>query len=506
MTQQHTQPNIVLVLADDLGWGDLSCYGARKITTPNIDALAAEGVRFTDAHAASSVCTPSRYALLTGRYSWRSPLKQGVLMGHGPALIEPSMDTLASCLHAAGYSTAAIGKWHLGLGWRHLDGHTWDAFNGTDPLEYELGDPLVKHREMDLDSGEDIDYSKPFTGGPLELGFDRFFGIAGSLNMPPYAFLEQDRTVGVPRRKKRRFFPSQRPGFESEDWDEREVDLRFTAEAVRFIQHRDRNRPFFLYFAPSAPHRPQVPPSFLKGATSAGPRGDSVAFVDWMVGELRTALQEAALFESTLFIFTSDNGAPTIFPDDGDTTEHQANGPWRGQKGDVWDGGHREPLVARWPEAIPPGTVSDSPFGLIDLLPSIAALLRLELPPAAAPDGVDRSATLLGQTPEGEQPLIFHSMGGAFSILHGQWKAIFATGSGGGLSEPKGSNLSSTHPAGQLYDVERDPFETTNVWDEHVDVVAGLYARLAEIVQETGNGLPLDVSFPESSPAHKSNS
>lgn len=496
------RPNIVLVLADDLGWGDVSCYGATRITTPNIDSLAAEGIRLTDAHAASAVCTPSRYALLTGRYSWRSPLKQGVLMGHGPALIEPFRATFASVLKAAGYATAAIGKWHLGLGWKHLDGSTWDAFNGKDPLEYQLGDPLVKHRDMDLDSGVDIDYSKPFIGGPLDLGFDRFFGIAGSLNMPPYAFLEQDRTVGIPRRKKRRFLPSQRPGFETDDWDEREVDLRFTAEAVRFIRRQDKNNPFFLYFSPSAPHRPQVPPAFLKGSSQAGARGDSVVFVDWMVGELAHALRDGGLFDNTLFIFTSDNGAPTIFPDDGDTTEHRANGPWRGQKGDVWDGGHREPLVARWAGTIRPGTVSQSSFGLIDLLPSIAALLDVRLPDAAAPDGVDRSDALLGAAAGEERPLVLHSMGGAFSIIRGRWKAIFATGSGGGLSEPKGDKLGPEHPAGQLYDTALDPHETTNVWNEHLDVVTDLYAVLANIAG-ADNGLPLDVKLTEFFPAQK---
>lgn len=490
------RPNIVVVLADDLGWGDLSCYGASKIRTPNIDSLASEGIRFTDAHAASAVCTPSRYALLTGRYCWRSPLKDGVLMGHGPALIEPSRDTIASVLRSAGYSTAAIGKWHLGLGWKHLDGSIWDAFSGSDPLQYELGDPLVKHREMDIDSGTDIDYSKPFSGGPLELGFEEFFGISGSLNMPPYAFLRQDRTVGVPRRKKRRFLPSQRPGFESEDWDEREVDLNFTAEAVRFIEHQDKDNPFFLYFAPSAPHRPQVPPAFLKGSSQAGPRGDSVVFVDWMVGELRRSLHNRGLLEDTLFLFTSDNGAPTIFPDDGDTVEHRANGPWRGQKGDAWDGGHREPFMACWPGNIPSGTVTDARFGLIDLLPTIAALLRLELPSAAAPDGLDRSAALLGAPLEDtERPLILHSMGGAFSILDGRWKAIFATGSGGGLSEPKGNKVSSDQPLGQLYDVALDPFETTNLWDERPDVVSDLYASLVHVVQQADNGLPLDLGF-----------
>jgi hypothetical protein len=219
------RPNILVVLADDLGWGDLGCYGATRIPTPAIDALARAGMLFLDARAASSVCTPSRYALLTGRYPWRSPLKQGVLMGHGPALIEPERPTLAATLRRHGYRTAAVGKWHLGLGWRQRDGSVWDARRAGDPLEYQLGDPLASYREQGLDSGAGIDYTRPFTGGPTALGFDEFFGIAGSLDMPPYAFLEQDRTVGVPETWKTRFLPGQRPGLEAAGWDEYAVDL-----------------------------------------------------------------------------------------------------------------------------------------------------------------------------------------------------------------------------------------------------------------------------------------
>ncbi|TDD71015.1 arylsulfatase [Jiangella aurantiaca] len=472
--------NVVLVLADDLGWGDLSCYGATRIQTPHLDRLAAEGISFHDAHAASAVCTPSRYAILTGRYSWRSPLKHGVLMGHGPALIEPGRPTLGSVFKTHGYRTAAIGKWHLGLGWKHRDGSTWDAFRG-DPLEYELGDPLARHRDKDLDFGAGIDYAQPFTGGPVDLGFDYFFGIAGSLNMPPYALLAQNRTVGLPQQEKRRFLPGQRPGYETPDWDEREVDLRFTGEAVRFIE-RSAGLPFLLYFAPSAPHRPQVPPDFLRGVSDAGPRGDSVVFVDWMVGQLTEALERAGVLDDTLIVFTSDNGAPTIFADEVDLEVHRPNGPWRGQKGDLWDGGHREPLIARLPGVVPAGTTSPARFGLIDLLPSIAGLLDVPLPAGAAPDGVDRSGRLTGAPGTPDDLLVHHSMGGAFAVTRGRWKALFSPGSGGGLSDPESDLLGPDDPSGQLFDVEDDPGEQRNVWTEHSDVVHDLYRELIRIV------------------------
>ena len=487
------RPNVVIVLADDLGWGDLGCYGATRIGTPNIDRLASEGVRFEDVHSASSVCTPSRYALLTGRYCWRSPLKRRVLMGHAPALIERARPTIASVLQSAGYATAAIGKWHLGLGWRQKDGSVWSALESGDPLELQdVGIDFERGKDRGLDDGSTIDYAQPFINGPLDLGFERFFGIAGSLDMPPYAFLSQDRTVGIPDREKEVYLDEQRAGLQTEDWDERQVDLRFTSEAVKFIEERAGSmQPFFLYFATSAPHRPQVPPSFLVGSSEAGPRGDSVVFVDWMTQQLLDALDRAGKTENTLFIFTSDNGAPTIF-DDGDTTIHRPNGPWRGQKGDIWEGGHREPFIVRWPGRIPAGAIRQDSFGLIDLLPSLASIVGLERPADAAPDAVDVSALLVGAQGAGHGSLVHHSMGGAFSVRSGKWKAIFSTGSGGGFSDPKGEVIGPSQPEGQLYDLSVDPWERRNVWAQNPDLVADLYTELMAIAGDPGSGLSFD--------------
>jgi arylsulfatase A-like enzyme len=487
--------NVVVVIADDAGWGDFGCYAGTAIPTPNVDALARDGVRLTDCHATGAVCTPSRYSLLTGRYAWRSPLKAFVLMGHGPALIEPSRPTLASVLRAAGYATAAFGKWHLGLGWRHRDGSVRDAFAPGAPL----------HDDVETDAGADVDYAAPFTGGPADLGFERFFGLAGSLDMPPYAFLDQDRTRGIPDRPKTRFFGEQRPGLEVPDWDDEQADVRFVEEAVRWLEERPPDRPFLTYLALSAPHRPCLPPAFARGRSSAGVRGDCVWLLDWAVGRVREALGSAV--DDTLMIVTSDHGALTYFSDDAGNGSHRPNGPWRGQKGDLWEGGHRVPFVASWPGRIPAGSVRDDPVCLADVLPTVAAAAGLS---STAEDGLDVLPALLGREPvDAERPLVHHSLGGRFALRRGRWKAIFAAGAGGGFSEPTISSLFSAgtgrphrsapwdaaHPDGQLYDLAADPGETTNLWRREPAVVADLYAELKRICRDRSSGLPFDVEL-----------
>jgi arylsulfatase A-like enzyme len=494
-----SRPNIVVVLADDMGWGDLGCYGSR-IPTPHIDRLAAEGVRATDCHSASAVCTPSRYALMTGRYAWRGPLKNFVLMGHGPALIEPTRPTLASVLRDAGYATGAFGKWHLGLGWRHRDGSVRDAFAPGTRL----------HDDIDTDFGRDIDYAAAVTGGPTALGFDRFFGIAGSLDMPPYAFIDQDRTIGVPDREKQQYLTEQRPGLQVPGWREDEADVRFVDEAVRWLRGIERDRPFLCYLAPSAPHRPCVPPDFVRGRSGLGDRADAVCLVDWAVGRLLDALAERGAADNTLVIVTSDNGAPMIFSDDGDVSVHRPNGAWRGQKGDLWDGGHREPFIARWPGQIPAGGVLDAPICLTDVLPTVAAAAGATPPDGAAEDGLDLLPVLAGDpaaAPPADRPIVHHSLGGRFALRSGRWKAIFAAGSGGGFSEPSITALFSSgsgkahanppwdaeHPDGQLYDLVSDPGETLSRWHDEPAAVARLYATAQAICRDESSGLPFGV-------------
>lgn len=488
-------PNVVVVIADDAGWGDFGCYGSTAIPTPEIDAVAAEGVRLTDCHSSGAVCTPSRYSLLTGRYAWRGPLKSFVLMGHGPALIEPSRPTVASVLRSAGYATGAFGKWHLGLGWRHTDGSVRDAFAPGEVL----------HDDIETDYGADIDYASPFAGGPTELGFDRFFGIAGSLDMPPYCFLDQDRTSCVPTADKQRFFGEQRPGRECPEWDDYAVDTRFVAEAVAWIASRPASQPVFTYLALSAPHRPCLPPAFVRGRSSAGERGDLICLMDWAVGELRAVLARTGRASNTLFIVTSDHGAVESFTDDAGPGLHAPNGPWRGQKGDLWEGGHRIPFVASWPGVLPAGLVRDDPVGTFDVLPTVAAAAGTSV---VVEDGRDILPVLSGAAaPDYTRPLVHHSLGGRFALRQGRWKALFSPGPGGGFSEPSIGELWSSgtgkplaspvwdraHPDGQLYDLTADPGERNNLWHAEPEVVAAMYEQAKSICGTPASGLPFDV-------------
>lgn len=487
---QGTRPNVVIVLTDDMGWGDLGCYGATAIPTPNMDRVAREGARLTDAHSCSALCSPSRYGVLTGRYSWRGPLKRGVLVGHSPAIIERDRPTIASILRSTGYATAAIGKWHLGLGWHWNDGSRLDAW-ASDPSNYVVTD---RDRARDFD----VDYTRPFTGGPLDLGFERFFGISGALDMPPYCFLDQDRTLGVPDLEKE-IYHDQLPGLQVAGWRDDEVDVRFAAEAAGWIREQaDSKDPFFLYCATASPHRPCVPPAFIQGASRAGQRGDCVALADWVVGEILHALDDTGAAANTLVIVTSDNGAP-IFPEDGtDVTVHSPNGHWRGQKADIWDGGHREPFVARWPGRIPAGLVLSDLVCLTDLVATVASAAGAPVPEQAAEDSVDILPILTGETSmRPERAVVHHSAAGAFSIRQGRWKSIFTTGSGGGFTNPGGRQCDATQPEGQLYDIEADPTEIRNLWNIRTDLVAELYEDLKRICIDASSGLSFDIPLDE---------
>ncbi len=363
------KPNIVFIFADDMGYGDLGCFGATKIPTPNVDRIAAEGMRLTDAHSSSAVCTPSRYSVMTGRYCWRSTLKRWVLGGFGKPLIEPERLTVASLLKSQGYATAAIGKWHLGLDW---------------PLKEDTGESLTAFDAptWSLD-GFDVDYSLPIERGPVTLGFDYFFGIAGSLDMPPYCFIENDHTVGIPEQEKQPYYNQQRRGMMTKDWRDEEVDITFANKAVSFIEEQHAahpDQPFFLYLPTASPHRPcDIRPDFVIDKSQAGDRGDMVVLFDWIVGQVVDALDRLGLTENTLLIVTSDNGARATCAN-GEDYGHRANGPFRGQKADIWDGGHREPFVARWPGFIPAGSESAKPVCLVDFMATVAQIAGLSDP------------------------------------------------------------------------------------------------------------------------------
>ena len=451
-------PNIIFIMADDLGYGDLGCYGATKIPTPAIDRIAGQGMRFSDAHAASALCTPSRYAVLTGRYCWRSALQKGVLWGFSPPLIEADRPTAAALLREQGYATASIGKWHLGLGWTTTDG----------------SEPEPKG------DGGNIDYVAPLGGGPNDLGFEYSFNIAGSLDMAPYCFIENGGVLEQPTVEKEPYNPQQRPGLMSPGWRDEAVDTTFAAQAVAWIEQQAAgDRPFFLYLTPSAPHRPCVPPDFIKGASKAGRRGDMIALFDWLVGQIDEALQRHDLVENTLLIITSDNGAQlTDFY--GNDWGHKPNGHLRGQKADSWDGGHREPLIVRWPGQVAAGSRSEQLVCLSDLMATCAAISGAEMPAGAAPDSVNLLPILQGQDLPLRQTLVHHSGSGVFSVRRGPWKLIAGLGSGG-FSEPNFVAPAPGGAQGQLYNIAEDLGEQVNRWRERPDLVADLQQALAGI-------------------------
>ncbi len=446
--------NICWIVADDLGYGDLSCYGATAFETPNIDRLAREGVRFTHAHAASSVCTPSRYALLTGHYPWRSPLPTGVLGGLDPSILA-GVPTVADFLKGRGYQTVAVGKWHLGLDWILKDGS-----------RREIGAEQRLVPRLD-GSGWDVDYAQPYRNGPLDHGFDEFFGIAGSLDMPPYVFLEADRARDVPSVPKAPLIASQRPGPAASDWVDELVDPTFTERAVEQIertvtaQRAGAAAPLFLYFATAAPHRPCVVPARWQGVSGIGARADAVCMLDSLVGEICAALAESPL--PTLLIFVSDNGAPVEFLEDGDPADHSANGDLRGQKADVYEGGHRVPLImspigndgSRLLEAVGtrPGTAVTAAVGLVDLFAMMGDLL------GGTAGGDGRSLSTAGA----DRIVGSQSFDGSLVLIKGSRKAVFTSGSGG-FTQPVGAPCAPTSELGQFFDLRPDPSETTNLW------------------------------------------
>ncbi len=444
-------PNIVLILADDLGYGDVSCQNsAGLVPTPHFDRLAREGVRFADMHSNSAVCTPTRYGLLTGRYAWRAGLERGVLFGYDAALIEPGRLTLPALLKRWGYATAAFGKWHLGLEWAHPPG----------------GGP------------EDVDFAQRVGGGPTDVGFDTFYGIAASLDMPPYCFIEDDRVETPPTD---RIEDSPRPAFYrggpiSPGFTMGGVMPRLTERAVGYIHARRRapDEPFFMYFATTSPHTPHVPNAQFRGASGAGTYGDFVVEWDAALGEVLRALEDSRLAEKTLVIVTSDNGA-----DLGGGQRHHghaSNGAWTGQKADIWDGGHRVPFVARWPGVAPEGAVCEQTACLTDLVATCAGLLGEPLGAQDAPDSASLLPALLGERLAlDDRPLlrgavVHHSLDGMFALRRGRWKLVQGLGSGG-FSAPKRVEAGANEPPGRVYDLWQDPQETINHWRERPDVV-----------------------------------
>jgi arylsulfatase A-like enzyme len=446
VAQDNSKPNIIVMLTDDLGYGDLSCYNPlSKIRTPRIDNLALEGMKFTDAHSPSAVCTPTRYGLLTGRYAWRGELKRGVIEGDHVPLLEQDRSTIASLLKQQGYATAIYGKWHLGLTFQDIKGK---------PA------PFNENGEQ-----SNIDFSREVLDGPLQHGFDESMVSPGCPSDDLFNFWVYNGRI--PSDLEKRDGVVYQAG-----WEHKTVDTMLTHRAVSFIRShlRDKpNDPFFLYLPFSIPHIPWDPPEFIRGASDAGPRGDQVALADWCVGQIDALLQELGIVENTMIIFTSDNG-----PREGENG-HDSSGSWRGQKGEIWEGGHRIPLIIRWPGKIEPGIVCASLTGLHDFYATFADLLGEELPLSVAEDSYSMLHLLLGYDAEGKerQHMIHHSGDGVFSMRMGDWKYI-AHSEGGGYQN--GGPVPDS--PGQLYHLQNDPGETTNLYAAKPDVVAELDSLL----------------------------
>ncbi len=471
---QSSKPNIVYILADDLGYGDVSSYQKNgKIKTPNIDRLAKQGMKFMDAHSASGVCTPTRYGILTGRSPFRSSLPVGVLYGYSNALLDKQHPTVAQVLKSSGYRTAVVGKWHLGVNWQVLPGKEAIIKQPTKAGPAEL-DPSV------------IDFSKPVQAGPNDHGFTYSYILPASLDMPPYVYLENQSLEELPTAYTKGSKPEigyagpfWREGIMAPSFNFEKVLPRFVEKAQAFLDPKE-SAPFFLYLPLAAPHTPWVPQPNYQGKSGAGNYGDFVQQVDAAVGQILDHLEATGLIKNTIVIFTSDNG-PYWRPDYIERFQHRSAGPWRGMKGDTYEGGHRVPFIVRWPGVVKPNTKSNVSVSLSDLLATAADINGLMV---QAEDSYSILPLLRGekQNPWPNRPLVFTSSVGYLTIRAGNWKLINGLGSGG-FSEPQKLPIVDGGPNGQLFDLETDPQEGNDLYLQRPDKVKELESLLQSVLQ-----------------------
>jgi len=494
-TMAAETPNILIIFTDDLGYGDVGCYNPEsKVPTPNLDKLAAQGMLFTDGHSPATVCTPSRYSLLTGQCAFRAGAS-GVFCGvGGPCFIKADRLTLPGMLREKGYRTALFGKWHVGLTF----------------FDKETGEPV---RGGGVDAVRRTDFTKPIPDAPIHRGFDEFFGTACC---PPtdwlYTYIDGDRVTEVPtilmnkEEKKRRKLPDNlytqdfRPGLATEAFEPENVDLVFLEKSRDFLRRHKKetpDKPFFLVHCTQGVHLPSIPAEKYRGKTESGPHGDFIFEMDDMVGQLMETLDELGYAKNTLVLFSSDNGPelPTVSHM---RRDHQHDGarPWRGMKRDDWEGGHRVPLIVRWPGRVKAGSVSDQLVNLTDVMATCAAIVGYELPNDAAEDSYNMLPALSGR----KEPIREYSLQQAVrgkSIRKGKWKYLDHKGSGGNNYNKSGHWGAKDHALpekapdapGQLYDMEIDPGETDNLYFKHPEVVKTLKTKLDELV-ESGRSAP----------------
>jgi len=483
------RPNIVFILADDLGYGDVACYNPEsKVPTPNLDRLAKQGMLFTDMHSPSTVCTPTRYSLLTGRMAFRTGMR-GVFTGvGGPCMIEKERLTLPGMLREKGYTTAMFGKWHVGLTFLDKDGQ---AIN-------QGGLPAVKR----------VDFNRAISDAPIHRGFDHFYGTACCPTTDwLYAYIDGDRIPVPPTQvidkthlPKHPYSRDCRGGMIAPGFDLEEVDLVFLKKSQEFLERHVKqspDKPFFLFHSAQGVHLPSFPADRFKGKTKAGPHGDFIFELDYVVGELMKTLDKLGIADNTLVMFGSDNGPEvTSVIHMRATHKHDGARPWRGMKRDQWEGGHRTPFIARWPGKVKAGSTSDEILSLTDVMATCAAITGATLPNEAAEDSYDFLPVLLGE--QGDKPVrqyvIQQTIKLAMSIRRSKWKYLDHKGSGGNRYDKAGLKqyaIADTDPKapGQLYDIEADPGERTNLYSKHPDIVREMKQQL-EKYKASGRSAP----------------
>lgn len=461
-TEKQKQPNIIFILADDMGYGDVSYFDNNsKLKTENLDRMAQEGVVFTDAHSSSSVSTPTRYGILTGRYNWRSTLKNNVLYGYDKALIPADRETMASMLRKNGYTTAGIGKWHLGWDWDNID------------------------------AGKDkVDFSKPVQNGPTTRGFDYFYGFCGSLDMAPYVYIENDMPTSLPDREtvNEGKYSWWRKGPTGADFVHEEVLPNLVDRACNYIKEKAKaDQPYFLYLPLPAPHTPILPTEEFRGKSGIGDYGDFVLMVDAMVGKVLQAVKESGEDGNTIVVFTTDNGcSPAAGIKEMEAQGHRPNSIYRGHKADLFDGGHRIPCILRWPEGTKPHEVRQT-VCLTDFYATFAAINGYKLMDSEGEDSYNLLPAIVSETEIDpiREATVHHSIDGQFTIRQGDWKLLLSASSGGWSAPTPTDTLAlDSLPPIQLYNMKDDPSETTNVEAEHPEIVSRLRALMAKYVRE----------------------
>jgi len=461
-TEKQKQPNIIFILADDMGYGDVSYFDNNsKLKTENLDRMAQEGVVFTDAHSSSSVSTPTRYGILTGRYNWRSTLKNNVLYGYDKALIPADRETMASMLRKNGYTTAGIGKWHLGWDWDNID------------------------------AGKDkVDFSKPVQNGPTTRGFDYFYGFCGSLDMAPYVYIENDMPTSLPDREtvNEGKYSWWRKGPTGADFVHEEVLPNLVDRACNYIKEKAKaDQPYFLYLPLPAPHTPILPTEEFRGKSGIGEYGDFVLMVDAMVGKVLQAVKESGEDGNTIVVFTTDNGcSPAAGIKEMEAQGHRPNSIYRGHKADLFDGGHRIPCILRWPEGTKPHEVRQT-VCLTDFYATFAAINGYKLMDSEGEDSYNLLPAIVSETEIDpiREATVHHSIDGQFTIRQGDWKLLLSASSGGWSAPTPTDTLAlDSLPPIQLYNMKDDPYETTNVEAEHPEIVSRLRALMAKYVRE----------------------